>query len=652
MKKIIFKTQFVIASLLLVMIVNAQTVTTTDQVFSGPDFGTTVLVPINSSDISSNYGNIIIATIPLDFDINVLTYVGYTNLNASFPPLNISVTPNGSAGELQFNIEDQAFVGFAWPDGKILDIQFTFLGGQTTINLKDVEFLDEFFTSYYPPMVDGSVEGYTTLTGSNGDWDAASTWTGYLGGATQPGLGHDVTISDGTSTTVTVDANGTCNSLTVNAGGQLTLNSGISLSVATDLLVKSGSGGNGSFINSGGTLNVTGTTSVQSYVTAGQWHGISSPVTGLTANDLYLGGSPNVWLKSYNESDDTYTSITELSQSLGNMEGWMTWIASGNQTYTFTGDFRTGPVSRSVTHSGNGFNFVGNPFTSAIDWDAASGWTRTNVNNATYVYNNGTWASYISSVGSNGGSQYIAMNQGFFVQASAAGSLAMTSSVCVHNAVTFKNQMDAGQIIRLELTDADLTDETVIRIIDGATTIFDGNLDAHKFFSFNTEYPQIFSTANDFMSINSLPEANEAIGLDVSGADGNSMTISVTEALDFDNLYLKDELTGQVTNLKVEDYTFTYNADISNRFNLFFSITDVTETPENDIMIFAYDQTIQVNLEGFNQTNISVYNLLGQEIATVNANANQVLIPIFNSGYYVVKVADGNRVSTQKVFIK
>ena len=33
-----------------------------------------------------------------------------------------------------------------------------------------------------------------------------------------------------------------------------------------------------------------------------------------------------------------------------------------------------------------GFNLVGNPYPSAIDWDAASGWTKTNIDNAVYYF--------------------------------------------------------------------------------------------------------------------------------------------------------------------------------------------------------------------------------------------------------------------------
>ncbi len=61
-----------------------------------------------------------------------------------------------------------------------------------------------------------------------------------------------------------------------------------------------------------------------------------------------------------------------------------------------------------------GWNLVGNPYPSPIDWDAASGWTKTNVDNATYRHvNNATWASYVGGVGTNGGSQIYCFMSGF-----------------------------------------------------------------------------------------------------------------------------------------------------------------------------------------------------------------------------------------------
>ena len=54
-------------------------------------------------------------------------------------------------------------------------------------------------------------------------------------------------------------------------------------------------------------------------------------------------------------------------------------------------------------------NLVGNPYPSAIDWDASSGWTKTNIDNAIYFFKasgtdqyGGTYSSYVNGVSSDG----------------------------------------------------------------------------------------------------------------------------------------------------------------------------------------------------------------------------------------------------------
>ena len=116
MKQILIKIQLALVGILLSFSLSAQMVSTTNQVFTGTDFGTTILVPINTSNITSTYGNIVIATFKIEYDADILTYTGYTNLNPAFPPLNISVNHNAGLGTVQFNMEDQAFAGYAFPE--------------------------------------------------------------------------------------------------------------------------------------------------------------------------------------------------------------------------------------------------------------------------------------------------------------------------------------------------------------------------------------------------------------------------------------------------------------------------------------------------------------------------------------------------------
>lgn len=641
-------------ALLLSFGVNAQTLSTDTFNTANanlPAVGSNFNVPVDAASI----GDVFTLTVFVEYDNTILSYTGSTNAIAN------TIVTEQTSSVIKILIGDfpnQSTIA----DGKLVDLQFDFLGGETDLTFHTSNYgsykSNILLITYLPfdfsnaDVTNGAVDGdFYAATISGGDWDTGSNWTT----GTVPNTWANVTVASGTETTSGAAAS--ANSLTIEQGGQLSSTS--TLDVAGDFTIESNASGSGSFIDNG-TLTVSGATSADCYVTSGQWHGLAAPVSGETFNSMW-GTGYLVWVKEYDEAANDYSFITDLATPIGDMKGWMTWIETGApaQTFNFAGPFRNGTVAGTIEHAALGHNFVGNPYTSAIDWEAATGWTKTNLYDAIYVYNNGNWAEYVGGVGANGGTQYIAMSQGFFVQVSSGtGALEMTNDVCVHNGVSYlKSQEDIGQIIRLELTDGDLTDESVIRFIDGATSEYDGNFDANKFFSFNADYPQIYSTANDLMAINSLPmDAKEGVvAMDVRGVDGNSMTISVTEAVDFEKLYLKDEFTEDIVNLKEESYTFTYDADITDRFTILFGITGLEEESviSKDLAkVYASDQNINIVLEDVNQANISVFNILGQTVVTTYTNDKLTRIPVTKSGYYFVQVTNGERSSTKKVFIK
>ena len=447
--------------------------------------------------------------------------------------------------------------------------------------------------------------------------------------------------------------------------GKMTIPSGYTLSFDSVFLIKSNDEYNGSLINHG---TISSDLDVECYFTAAQWHGISAPVSGLNAGDFYLGGSPNVWMLRYHESTNDYAYISDTNTLLGDMKGWFIWLGGSNtHTFTFEGASRTGTIGSDNnmvrTSDTTGYNFVGNPFTSAIDWDAASGWTKTNLNNAIYVYNNGNWATYINGAGTNGGSSHIAMNQGFFVQVLDGGgpypeygTLKMDADVCIHSDTAFMKSSPATEqnILRLQLSDDTLSDETVIRLTEQATEGWDSNLDAHKLFSFNKIAPQIFSYANGFMSINSLPPNVKTIPLDVKGANNHTMTIALTEADDFDNVFLEDRYTGSVTNLKNENYTFIYHESVTGRFLLSFLYTGTKKyLPVDDSFIaYANAGSISVIIKENSNVNIALYNMQGQKITERIGRSGNYRFTVNATGYYVVRVSDAEGLWSKKVFVR
>jgi hypothetical protein len=254
-------------------------------------------------------------------------------------------------------------------------------------------------------------------------------------------------------------------------------------------------------------------------------------------------------------------------------------------------------------------------------------------------------------------SGHIAMGQGFFVEVnddgSTTGTLAMTNDVQTHNSVSFlKSQSAISELVRLEVNNGTYTDEAVIYFDAEATAGYDSQFDAHKLFSFNQDRPHIYSTANDFMAINALPIENTEVPIDVSGVDGENMTIAATEVVGFGDLMLLDNATGAQTNLVMENYEFTYSGDISDRFLLFFTTVNTEEELESNFDIYSFDKNIRVVLHNQRDAEIVIYNLMGQELNHLTAEGTITDITMFETGCYVVKVISNNKVETSKVIIR
>ncbi len=126
MKRFIFQNYLILLLVLTSITANAQTVSVPDITSGGSSFGTEILVPINTTDISASHGDIIIATLGIEYDETILSYAGYDNLNPALSGLAISVNPAGANGVVRFNIEEESFAGITWPDGKVLDVKFIF----------------------------------------------------------------------------------------------------------------------------------------------------------------------------------------------------------------------------------------------------------------------------------------------------------------------------------------------------------------------------------------------------------------------------------------------------------------------------------------------------------------------------------------------
>lgn len=314
------------------------------------------------------------------------------------------------------------------------------------------------------------------------------------------------------------------------------------------------------------------------------------PTSGFVGSTGWAGGFISIY--SYDETPGglfdataSYVPVTNATNAVVNAKGYWVYLGTGavttaDITTDVTGTPAMGTVDLGVTYtdSGNptedGWNLVANPYPSTINWDAA-GWTKTNLDGAVYIYNadNQQYATYVSGVGTNGGSNLIANSQGFYVKANSSNpQLIGNETVKINQTATFIRTTDPENVLRLTLSHDDLTDEAIIRFDNQATLAFDKNFDAVKRISKLANYPSL-SVMNDNqnLSICALPKGLSSLSLPLMTGSSNSGNYTLSWKINnrFEEDYcmiLEDLLTGTKVNMKdANSYSFELSAGIQNR---------------------------------------------------------------------------------------
>jgi hypothetical protein len=425
-------------------------------------------------------------------------------------------------------------------------------------------------------------------------------------------------------------------------GAKITVNSDIINNGTLILQSPAGNGATASLINYG-TITGTGTAQVQRYIVSKQSHYLTSPIqtpdidpSSNAWSTLFtsFGGGYNANFYSYNEAVDLDGNPSTSPQPYSPDNLAPGWVFEQRYSYTtpkrmvlkkgysfygdisglrtFIGKLNTGDMSVSgLTYNGNdpttgplpdlydGWNLVGNPYPSAIDWDAMSGGFN-NMDNAVYVWNGatGSYGAYIAGsggIGTNGQTNIIASMQGFFVHSTANGAgFTLNNLHRVHSATTtFKSsriKSAPADLIKLKvLTSTGKSDETVVYFKANATGEHDAKLDALAKFSWNTksypnyynyeDIPNLYSVTNSSkipMAINALPDTNKnnlvvPLGLRL-GTSGNVTISKASLNISNTNVYLIDKVLNKSIYLNVENsYSFSFTkGDVKDRFELRF----------------------------------------------------------------------------------
>jgi hypothetical protein len=201
----------------------------------------------------------------------------------------------------------------------------------------------------------------------------------------------------------------------------------------------------------------------------------------------------------------------------------------------FQGTVNSGNINLPVTYtvsdpSADGWNLVGNPYPSAVDWDF--GWNKTRISPAIAIMDNGTGMMryYEAGVTEDIPNGQIALGQGFWVRATAPNpALRISELAKITSVPEFFREANPVSIpsLSVSLSDGRLTDKAYVKNVSGADHNLD-SLDAPKIL--NPQFNLAFlSSDNIEMAINALAdlECGMKMPLITRGLTAGAWTLSL-----------------------------------------------------------------------------------------------------------------------------
>ncbi|MBK6965411.1 MAG: T9SS type A sorting domain-containing protein [Bacteroidales bacterium] len=451
-------------------------------------------------------------------------------------------------------------------------------------------------------------------------------------------------------------------------------------------------------IDGSGNGEVLGNVTMQCYLTSGfGYKYVSSPFQNATVGGFSGGIDLNATFPSfyrYDENRDAsgWLSYSDPAGALLPMTGYTANAGTSTdpKILSLSGTVNNGAMDQQALYNHDktytkGFNLMGNPYPSPIDWDASVGWTLNNVDDAIYYYDSGTtdqytgtYSSYINGISSNGvAGNIIASMQSFFVHVSDGaypvnGSFGMDNRVRVNTLTPAFHKSTEDYYRPVIYVSAGFDepglpkDPLVIYFEGNATPGFDKDMDALKLNNTDPNVPTVYVLSDDGrrLSIGAWPsiEENPEIPLGVK-TDGQQMLTFKLDSVNNINsdigIYLKDKINGVTQNLKLKaEYTVNPGeGDLQNRFVLLLSEKDITQDAFGSGSVDAYVQDgllyVIIRLKD-EQVNLSMHNIAGQLLLsrTLNGEGHHKLGTAPVPGVYIMTVYTGMGTVSKKILVK
>ena len=484
--------------------------------------------------------------------------------------------------------------------------------------------------------------------------------------------------------------------LTIAAAKAVTATGNTSLGSTQCLIIKSDDTGTASFIDNGN-IGGIGTALVERFLTPYvtvpdlKFHFISSPVgaaqliapgfidfnSGLIT-DFYKWNEPsNQWIsyrlgnygtENYNVFNPTFAD-TYFTAGKGYMVAY-----PADVTKNFVGVPITGTVNVTCSNtSSGGWNLIGNPFPSSVDWD----YIRTNglgngMDNALYYYDNAAqkYKYYIKLTGGfEGGTKDIPPMQGIMVHAKTSGTqtVSFTQNSRSHAGLSnyWKDEPLTTNILDLKVEGNNQTDFARVCFYEEATENFDGDFDAFKIFSYAESASEIYSVTPDLtkLAINTLPLAildGGSIPVNFKVGTAGNYTLSAEKLNSFAlNTYiiLEDNVTGALQKLNDNPmYAFSASTlDAADRFVLHFKDATAIQEPEAQETISAYYHNGSFYVSRCEGTTlVGIFNIQGQNLLNYQFEGGGLQSASLNlpMGVYFARLVNNGNMQTIKMIVR
>ena len=444
----------------------------------------------------------------------------------------------------------------------------------------------------------------------------------------------------------------------------------------------------------------------------------SAPVSGQNLYNFSVG-TPTNFIFRYNEANDRFG--TAGLNTLSVFEPGIGYAIRGKDAYSptvptteifnFVGTPNNGNISVTLQKSpgeDKGYNLVGNPYPSNISFKTLASatanknsifnkqWLWSNLNQlkiqqgSAYAGNN--YATYVGAVGGVGPTyvsgnveevslrpnEFTEVGQGFIVQAKYNNAPLIFNNTMRVNVATgsiFYNKNEEEdepgepeEIVDrywLKLINPDnIANNILIAHIAEATNNYDEDYDAALFAMGNDTFYSAVGTNKLQIQARALPISDSDViplAYKTSKAGNCIIALNDKDGVFKDSnkaIYLKDKVTGTVTNLQEGYYTF--NSEVlttpnDSRFEILYTngVLAAGAVTKEDLLVYKQNETLVIK-NNFNISKAELYDASGKLMTSLSGNnTKEIKLSTigFVKGIYILKITSEKGITAKKVIL-